>query len=277
MNNNESVFNIGKSFREAWGILFEKRRVFFPLTVFSLICTILYSVLSSPYFFLWPQTPIVQIVFSLLAVLFMLYFSIGTINLLLRAVRGKEVQLENFFDREIRFPDFFISWIGFQSIKFLALILPILFYVFFVSGNFWLIPTPLAFLGIVLFSIPVIITSLTFQFYNFIIVDTEKSWSQALDESRILTKGNRLNMLFLLLILGLLNVLGACFFYVGLVFTIPFSMLVWTLFYEHLRTVGRNPNKFASLYCVPLIVIENGDDTDIDTDTDADTDADSKE
>ena len=95
--------------------------------------------------------------------------------------------------------------------------------------------------GTLLLIVPGIILALTFQFYSYLIVDQNLAPKQALKQSGILTKGHKLQLFWLMLLIGLMNIVGAIAFLVGLLFTVPMSLLIMTYTYRHL-----NPTKQAS-------------------------------
>ena len=92
--------------------------------------------------------------------------------------------------------------------------------------------------GILLLIVPGIIFALMFQFYSYLIVDQNLKPKEALKQSKTLTKGHKLQLFWLMLLLGLLNLAGALLFLVGLLFTIPMSLLVMTYTYRELNPIA---------------------------------------
>jgi uncharacterized membrane protein len=96
--------------------------------------------------------------------------------------------------------------------------------------------------GFVLLIIPGIIAALTFYFSNYLVVDRSMTPIAAMKESARITKGNRLNLFGLLLLLILLNLLGAICLLVGLLVTIPITTLAVVHAY---RTLSGNADAVA--------------------------------
>lgn len=106
----------------------------------------------------------------------------------------------------------------------------------------------LAFLvGLLFFVIPGIILQLAFSMALYIIIDKEVGAFAALKESYRITKGHRLNLFLFALLVAALNIGGALFFGLGLLVTIPISLLALVSVYrwlehpekqEHVVTLG---------------------------------------
>ncbi len=95
--------------------------------------------------------------------------------------------------------------------------------------------------GLILFIIPGIIFSLKFMFYSYLIIDKGLNPLEAIKKSGQITQGYKWQIFFIALISGLINILGFLPFFVGLIFTIPLTMLVMTYVYKKL-----NPQKLAT-------------------------------
>ena len=94
---------------------------------------------------------------------------------------------------------------------------------------------PLFILGVLVFIINIIWAAIRLQFYQYFIVDEECGAFQSLKRSFIMTD-NKMNILvqFILSIL-LINFLGLLCFGVGILFTVPFSLLAMTKLYLSLK------------------------------------------
>jgi uncharacterized membrane protein len=88
--------------------------------------------------------------------------------------------------------------------------------------------------GIILLIVPGIIWGLMFMFYTFFIIDKNSGPIEALKQSAAITKGAKWDLFFLLLLLLGINILGAIVFIVGLLVTIPLSVLAMTHVYRKL-------------------------------------------
>ncbi len=81
---------------------------------------------------------------------------------------------------------------------------------------------------------PLIFLILKFQFVNFIIIDKNISVLSAFRISNEITKDELLELFLFLLLIFLLNLLGAFVFLVGLLLTLPISILAIALIYREL-------------------------------------------
>ncbi len=97
------------------------------------------------------------------------------------------------------------------------------------------------FLGLIFFIVPGIILSLKYMFYSYYIVDQNLSPIDSLKQSSSLTKGHKSKLFLLALSLFVFNLLGALPALVGLLFTLPISMLIMANTYREL-----NPKKLAT-------------------------------
>lgn len=89
--------------------------------------------------------------------------------------------------------------------------------------------------GLVLLIVPGIIAMLMFVFTTYVVVDRELDPIAAMKESIRITKGSRLNLLILLVLLALLNIAGALLLFVGLLVTIPLTSLALVHAYRTLE------------------------------------------
>lgn len=89
--------------------------------------------------------------------------------------------------------------------------------------------------GLILLIVPGIIWMVMFVFYVLVIVDTDAGPLEALRRSARLSKGARWELFLLMLILSGINIAGAMALLVGLLFTVPFTMLVMAGVYRSLQ------------------------------------------
>ena len=88
--------------------------------------------------------------------------------------------------------------------------------------------------GLVLFIIPGIIWSLRFQFFGFLILEHDLGPIEALKRSFHITRGSTLKLLGFSLLFILINFMGALCLLVGLLFTVPLTMLALAYIYHKL-------------------------------------------
>jgi uncharacterized membrane protein len=89
-------------------------------------------------------------------------------------------------------------------------------------------------IGFILLIIPGIIFSIRLQFATYLIIDKNMSAVDAVKKSWEMTKGNAWNLFFFVIILVLLNILGAILLLVGLFITVPLTMIATTFVYRKL-------------------------------------------
>ncbi len=92
------------------------------------------------------------------------------------------------------------------------------------------------FLGLLLLIVPGIILALKFQFYDYFIIDKELGVMESLERSGKITEGALWELFRFAIILIGINILGALCFGVGLLVTIPTSMLAMAHVYRQLLT-----------------------------------------
>lgn len=79
--------------------------------------------------------------------------------------------------------------------------------------------------GLMLLIIPGIFAILTFFFVKYLVIEGDLSAIEAMRESARIVRGHRIPLLVLLLLVLLLNLLGMLLFFVGLLLSIPVTML----------------------------------------------------
>lgn len=90
-------------------------------------------------------------------------------------------------------------------------------------------------IGLVLFIVPGIMVELAFSMALYIVIDKEVGPIAALKASYHVTKGHRLNLLIFIALLVVLNMLGALLAGIGLLVTIPVSLLALVWVYRWLE------------------------------------------
>lgn len=94
-------------------------------------------------------------------------------------------------------------------------------------------------LGLILFIVPGIYLAIKYHFYSYYIVDKKMGAIEAIKASGKITQGVKLHLILFSLALTGLNILGALALGVGLLITVPVSMLAYALVYRKLSgTLG---------------------------------------
>jgi uncharacterized membrane protein len=94
------------------------------------------------------------------------------------------------------------------------------------------------FIGLVLLIVPGIYLMLRFQFYKFLVVDKGLEPIEALRESARVTRGHIWQLFGLFCISVVLNMLGLLALGVGLLVTVPITLLAYTYVYKKLSVVA---------------------------------------
>ena len=90
-------------------------------------------------------------------------------------------------------------------------------------------------MGMLLLIVPGIILGIRLQMYVWAIVDNHAGPIEALQQSWTMTRGFAWNLLLLNLLLGLINMLGMLALGIGLIVTVPLSMVAWGHAYRRLE------------------------------------------
>lgn len=150
-----------------------------------------------------------SILVSLLSILVTLFFELGAIALILKLVRtGQEGQIQEIISQKEIYPQ--------------ALLGNIIYYIMMM-------------VGFVLLIIPGIYVAVRFMFLPYVFVDQKLGWQEALKEASRLSEGRRWDLFGFSVVLILLNLVGVLLLLVGLLITIPVSMIATTMMYEFLK------------------------------------------
>jgi uncharacterized membrane protein len=104
--------------------------------------------------------------------------------------------------------------------------------------------------GLILLIIPGIIWGIKFSFYSYFIVDKGLGPLQALKASAVATVGAKWDLFLLGLLLLLINLAGALCFLVGLLATVPTSMIAYAYVYRKLSTGKAATGPAAEMYSI---------------------------
>ena len=93
------------------------------------------------------------------------------------------------------------------------------------------------FIGGLFLIVPGIVVGVMFCFYGYLIVDRKLGIKEAFEESKRMTRGSKMDLFLLGLILWGLNILGALLLLVGILISFPISLMTMT--YAYRRVCGR--------------------------------------
>ncbi len=87
-------------------------------------------------------------------------------------------------------------------------------------------------IGTILLIVPGVIWSLKFQFYGYYIVDKNMKPIDALKMSAITSSGKKGNLFVFFIILGLINLVGLIALFVGLLISVPVTLMAYVYVYR---------------------------------------------
>lgn len=197
MNN---TFSIKESFSFAWET-FTKRPWFFMAVVLAVVVgTSIVSTIVQP-------DNAVGLLGYLAYMVFNVFLDMGLVSLALAAHRNVEM----------------VNWKDLWA--------PKMFWSFLLAS---LLTGAAVLFGLILLIIPGIIAAVGLLFVKYVVVDRELGPIEALKESWAITKGNRMKLLGLLALIILMNIAGAIVL-VGLLVTMPLTMLIMVYVYRELE------------------------------------------
>jgi len=88
--------------------------------------------------------------------------------------------------------------------------------------------------GLILLIVPGIIASYMFLYVGYLIIDRGLGPIEALKESRAITDGVKWDLFLFSVVIGLLNILGVLFLFVGLLITVPITLMASAFVYRKL-------------------------------------------
>lgn len=144
------------------------------------------------------QLALFSVVFSVMSIIVSIFIQIGTTNFTLKA----HDDVTNAHVRDLLMLKGFWRYVGASILVFLAVIA-----------------------GLILLIVPGIILALALSFVTYLVIDRGLGPVSAFKESMAITKGNRWSLFVLGLAIFGLNLLGLLALVIGLVVTIPVSML----------------------------------------------------
>ena len=197
-------FSKSEAIKFGWGIVKRELRFFFGLAVVLILVNFILNVLAKDaknLFFLF------SFAFSILVFLVGLILQLGLIKISLNFVDNKKSQIIDLFTTHRPVFKFFAASILYGIV---------------------------VFTGIILLIVPGIIWAIKFQFFSFLIVDKEIGPMEALKKSSQITTGAKWNLFVFGITLIWINILGALLLGIGLLITIPMTMVAQAYVYRKL-------------------------------------------
>jgi len=212
-----SKFSREKIFIEAWRIVKDNLSFFIGFTLFVSLVNLTPNIILNKYNLDLKDRQDLSFMIELISFVVQLIIGYLIVKISLLIVDGKEVNKDNLLPSSNIFFNYTIGTAVYGTIILLLLM------VMGKTGN----------AGLIMF-VPLILVFLKFQFVNYIIVDKKTTVISAFKISNEITKDDILELFLFILSLFMLNLLGALVFLVGLLLTIPISIISITLVYREL-------------------------------------------
>jgi hypothetical protein len=226
---NSNKINISEILNKAWKLTSQNLTILLGLQIsfftFFILLTLLISGTKD-------SLPLMSFFFNAVNFILQVIFTLGMIRICLKIIDQEEVKFRDII------PNFQHSVRYVSASLFIAIIALMIFFSIFslftmANSNFMQNEYNKYILGFFV-AIPILIIALRFQFYSYIIVDRNRSTFSSLLRSYLITKEHLGTLVVLILLLILINVLGALLLLIGLLFSIPVSMFIMALVYREL-------------------------------------------
>ena len=195
---NKKTFNIHNALAFGWHTTKDNLGTLLLITIITIAVSALFNFFGGK-----------SILLSVVSFLVSTYIGIMWIHISLAYAKRQPVKLNS-------------MWTGITAHQFWVYVLASILY------------SLLVMIGIVLLIIPGFIFLTTYVFYSYNIIDHNAGVRLSFRESSTMTKGNRWKILGFILVLALVNVVGALLFGVGLLFTIPMTSIALAFVYQDL-------------------------------------------
>lgn len=207
MNPNESqTLRIGNVFSESWDMLKKNRKVLLSALLLYMIPTVILSMLTGNSND--RDATAGEGILKLISWVVSMYLAAGIFEVIRKVKFGEAVKATDVFQVHPKLLPYMI----------VSIVLG------FMIG-----------FGLILLIVPGIYLALTYGMTPFLVLDKKLSMGDAFKESARITKGSKWTLLGLVIVSILVNVLGALALIIGLLFTAPFTELVWLNAYFTLR------------------------------------------
>ena len=161
-----------------------------------------------------------------------IYMALGLTRVAMEVIEGKPVRIGALFGEGRKLIGAFL---GSLLVGLMVMALPMLAAIpaifFGVQGNEEMMAVFIG-LAVVLLIFPGMYFAVRFGFFQAAMVDQDMGMVDALGESSRLTRGNKWSLVALYIVLGLINLAGVLALCIGLIFTMPLTMLAWFVAYK---------------------------------------------
>jgi uncharacterized membrane protein len=211
-------FYIGEVINSAWQKLIQNIWYFVGIAIVYTLINLSPEILSFLVEGLSDRVKVGGIYIGLVSVMLFVFFvlqiitSLGIINIALLSVDNKETRFSSLFN-----------------------VMPV--FLNYIAGS--ILYVIIIWVGLILFIIPGIIWQIKFGLFPYYILEGAGP-IEALKKSGQVTYGSKWRIFALILVLILINIVGAILFFVGLVITIPLSILTMASVYRKLQPLASN-------------------------------------
>ena len=197
------VFSISEALHFGWNTTKSNFGILIGFSIAMLVIFRMNSIIPT----IAPENIFLEPISSIIAAVLYLVVMMGMIKTTLRLCDQEKA----------RFSDFFSQYH--------------LFFRYFFAIVLWGLIT---WVGMILLIIPGIIWGIKYFFCDYFVIDKKLGPIEALKQSSAITRGARWQLLGFFIVMGLINLLGALSFLVGLFITIPVTMLAIAFVYRKL-------------------------------------------
>lgn len=173
--------------------------------------------------------PVASTLFKIVALVVQLVSAMGIIRISLSIYKDLKIKFMDILSETHRFLDYMVAY----------------FLFFFMT-----------LLGLILLIFPGVIWASTYLFYGYILIDEKEKPIASLKRSRELTKNNRLQIFYFLLILLGINIIGALLLGVGLLVTIPVSFISMGYVYNKLKEKNNHTSGSETVKIIEAEIIK---------------------
>ena len=227
---------IQEVFKKSWELFTKNIMLFIGMFSMIFLITLIMGLLSPD---LSKGQNIQFILFRLASNLFSMGLTLGSIRIVLDVIGGVETKIENLFNSfQLLIP--YIAGYLLYSLGLLILFIPFSRLIIsndsglriiesFLSGDIETVVQLMAysinFKYLLLYFLPCFYMWIKIQFFPYLIISKELGPIEALKKSYDITEGQSVNLILFLSILVMINLIGIIPLGLGLVFTIPFSLV----------------------------------------------------
>lgn len=220
-------FSIGASLRRGW-------ELFKGHAWMLVLSTLIFAVISSFNNFTDNVSRVGQQTSILLILLWLIIFALNTLvqigwaKILLGVIDGAVVKVKDLFV----YTNLFFKYLAAMIVFWLIFALPALLILLISVIAF---PNPWFFIALlIVVTILILYFILTYQFAPLIVIDKDARVLDSFKTSARMARGVRLKLLGFFIVIGLINVLGVLLLLVGLLITLPVTMLAYLTVYRTL-------------------------------------------